>query len=458
MELQTSKVNLLLDVDQNPPLAKGLLLSLQHVFAMFGATILVPLILGMPVSVALFASGLGTLIYMVATQFKVPVYLGSSFAFISAMAFAMKQMNGDVSAAQSGVVLVGLVYVVVALAVKLIGTKWIDRLLPPIVIGPMIMVIGLGLANSAVTNAGFIKDGTVQQITVAIVTFLITAFINTKAKGFLKIIPFLFGIIGGYIVAVLFGLVDFTPVLEADWIAIPQLYLPFSTNGFFKEYHWYFGPETWAILPVAVVTIAEHIGDHTVLSQICGREFLKTPGLHRTLIGDGVATAVSAFMGGPANTTYGENTGVVGMTRIASVSVIRNAALFAIGLSFLGKFTALISTIPNAVLGGMAILLYGVIASNGLKVLIEKQVDFREVRNLIIASSMLVLGLGGAILELGPVTLSGTALCALAGVILNLVFSTFLRDVYKDDFRNIAKDASSFAKANLMYATLKNLF
>ncbi|WP_314354782.1 solute carrier family 23 protein [uncultured Granulicatella sp.] len=421
MELQTSKVNLLLDVNQNPPFAKGLLLSLQHVFAMFGATILVPLILGMPVSVALFASGLGTLIYMVATQFKVPVYLGSSFAFISAMAFAMKQMNGDVSAAQSGVVLVGLVYVVVALLVKLIGTKWIDRLLPPIVIGPMIMVIGLGLANSAVTNAGFIKDGTVQQITVAIVTFLITAFINTKAKGFLKIIPFLFGIIGGYIAAVLFGLVDFTPVLEADWIAIPQLYLPFSTNGFFKEYHWYFGPETWAILPVAVVTIAEHIGDHTVLSQICGRQFLKTPGLHRTLIGDGVATAVSAFMGGPANTTYGENTGVVGMTRIASVSVIRNAALFAIGLSFLGKFTALISTIPNAVLGGMAILLYGVIASNGLKVLIEKQVDFREVRNLIIASSMLVLGLGGAILELGPVTLSGTALCALAGVILNLV-------------------------------------
>ena len=421
MELQTSKVNLLLDVDQNPPFAKGLLLSLQHVFAMFGATILVPLILGMPVSVALFASGLGTLIYMVATQFKVPVYLGSSFAFISAMAFAMKQMNGDVSAAQSGVVLVGLVYVIVALAVKLIGTKWIDRLLPPIVIGPMIMVIGLGLANSAVTNAGFIKDGTIQQISVAVITFLITAFINTKAKGFLKIIPFLFGIIGGYIAAVVFGLVDFTPVLKADWIAIPQLYLPFSTNGFFKEYHWYFGPETWAILPVAVVTIAEHIGDHTVLSQICGRQFLKNPGLHRTLIGDGIATSVSAFMGGPANTTYGENTGVVGMTRIASVSVIRNAALFAIGLSFLGKFTALISTIPNAVLGGMSIMLYGVIASNGLKVLIEKQVDFREVRNLIIASSMLVLGLGGAILELGPVTLSGTALCALAGVILNLV-------------------------------------
>ena len=421
MELQTSKVDLLLDVDQKPELVPGLFLSLQHVFAMFGATVLVPLILGMPVSVALFASGLGTLIYMVATQFKVPVYLGSSFAFITAMQFAMEQMEGKPDAAQTGVVLVGLLYVVVALFVKFLGTNWINRLLPPIVIGPMIIVIGLGLANSAVTNAGFVKDGDWKPMFVAVVTFLITAFINTKAKGFLKIIPFLFGIIGGYIVAIFFGLVDFTKVIEAQWIALPELYLPFSTNGFFHQYNLYFGPETWALLPVAVVTIAEHIGDHTVLSEICGRQFLKDPGLHRTLIGDGVATAVSAFLGGPANTTYGENTGVVGLTRIASVSVIRNAALIAIGFSFFGKFTALIRTIPNAVLGGMAILLYGVIASNGLKVLIEKQVDFRQVRNLIIASSMLVLGLGSAVLEVGPVTLSGTALCAIAGIVLNLI-------------------------------------
>ncbi|MGT2756495.1 uracil-xanthine permease family protein [Streptococcus ovuberis] len=421
MESSTSRVNLLLDVDQTPPLAKGLLLSLQHVFAMFGATILVPLILGMPVSVALFASGIGTLIYMVATQFKVPVYLGSSFAYISAMAFAIEQMGGDVKAAQTGVVLVGLIYVLVAALVKLLGTAWIDRLLPPIVIGPMIMVIGLGLAGSAVTNAGFVADGDIKNIVVAIVTFLITAFINTKAKGFLKIIPFLFGIIGGYIVAIFCGLVDFQPVLDAKWLELPGFYLPFETGGLFKTYDLYFGPETWAILPVAVVTIAEHIGDHTVLSEICGRPFLKTPGLHRTLVGDGVATAVSAFIGGPANTTYGENTGVIGMTRIASVSIIRNAAVIAIGLSFLGKFTALISTIPTAVLGGMAILLYGVIASNGLKVMIEKRVDFRQVRNLIIASSMLVLGLGGAVLEIGAVTLSGTALSAIAGILLNLI-------------------------------------
>lgn len=418
---QESTVDLLLDVDQRPSAGKGILLSFQHVFAMFGATILVPLILGMPVSVALFASGVGTLIYMISTGFKVPVYLGSSFAFITAMSLAMKEMGGDVSAAQTGVILTGLVYVLVAASVRFAGTKWIDKLLPPIIIGPMIIVIGLGLAGSAVTNAGLVADGNWKNALVAVVTFLIAAFINTKGKGFLRIIPFLFAIIGGYIFALVLGLVDFTPVLKANWFEIPGFYLPFNTGGAFKQYDLYFGPETIAILPIAIVTISEHIGDHTVLGQICGRQFLKEPGLHRTLLGDGIATSVSAFLGGPANTTYGENTGVIGMTRIASVSVIRNAAFIAIALSFLGKFTALISTIPNAVLGGMSILLYGVIASNGLKVLIKERVDFGQMRNLIIASAMLVLGLGGAILKLGPVTLSGTALSAMTGIILNLI-------------------------------------
>ena len=418
---QESTVDLLLDVDQRPSAGKGILLSFQHVFAMFGATILVPLILGMPVSVALFASGVGTLIYMIATGFRVPVYLGSSFAFITAMSLAMKELGGDVSAAQTGVILTGFIYVLVAAGVRFAGTKWIDKLLPPIIIGPMIIVIGLGLAGSAVTNAGLVADGNWKNALVAVVTFLIAAFINTKGKGFLRIIPFLFAIIGGYLFALILGLVDFTPVLKANWFEIPGFYLPFSTGGAFKEYNLYFGPETIAILPIAIVTISEHIGDHTVLGQICGRQFLKEPGLHRTLLGDGIATSVSAFLGGPANTTYGENTGVIGMTRIASVSVIRNAAFIAIALSFLGKFTALISTIPNAVLGGMSILLYGVIASNGLKVLIKERVDFGQMRNLIIASAMLVLGLGGAILKLGPVTLSGTALSAMTGIILNLI-------------------------------------
>ena len=418
---QESTVDLLLDVDQRPSAGKGILLSFQHVFAMFGATILVPLILGMPVSVALFASGVGTLIYMIATGFRVPVYLGSSFAFITAMSLAMKELGGDVSAAQTGVILTGFIYVLVAASVRFAGTKWIDKLLPPIIIGPMIIVIGLGLAGSAVTNAGLVADGNWKNALVAVVTFLIAAFINTKGKGFLRIIPFLFAIIGGYLFALTLGLVDFTLVLKANWFEIPGFYLPFSTGGAFKEYNLYFGPETIAILPIAIVTISEHIGDHTVLGQICGRQFLKEPGLHRTLLGDGIATSVSAFLGGPANTTYGENTGVIGMTRIASVSVIRNAAFIAIALSFLGKFTALISTIPNAVLGGMSILLYGVIASNGLKVLIKERVDFGQMRNLIIASAMLVLGLGGAILKLGPVTLSGTALSAMTGIILNLI-------------------------------------
>ena len=418
---QESTVDLLLDVDQRPSTGKGILLSFQHVFAMFGATILVPLILGMPVSVALFASGVGTLIYMIATGFRVPVYLGSSFAFITAMSLAMKELGGDVSAAQTGVILTGFIYVLVAAGVRFAGTKWIDKLLPPIIIGPMIIVIGLGLAGSAVTNAGLVADGNWKNALVAVVTFLIAAFINTKGKGFLRIIPFLFAIIGGYLFALTLGLVDFTPVLKANWFEIPGFYLPFSTGGAFEEYNLYFGPETIAILPIAIVTISEHIGDHTVLGQICGRQFLKEPGLHRTLLGDGIATSVSAFLGGPANTTYGENTGVIGMTRIASVSVIRNAAFIAIALSFLGKFTALISTIPNAVLGGMSILLYGVIASNGLKVLIKERVDFGQMRNLIIASAMLVLGLGGAILKLGPGTLSGTALSAMIGIILNLI-------------------------------------
>ncbi|MGK9326197.1 uracil-xanthine permease family protein [Aerococcus urinaeequi] len=411
---------LLLDVEEKPSFAKGLLLSFQHVFAMFGATVLVPILLGMPVSVALFASGIGTLIYQVATKAKVPVYLGSSFAYITAMQIAIQQMGGDISAAQTGVFISGIVYILVAIAIHFAGTNWIDKLLPPIVIGPMIMVIGLGLSSSAVANAGFAEDGDVRNIVVAVATFLITALVQTRAKGFFKIIPFLVGIIGGYIVAVLLGIVDFTPVLEAQWFELPDLYLPFETS-LFESYNLYFGPETWAIVPIVLVTISEHIGDHTVLGKVVGRNFLKDPGLSRTLIGDGVATAVSAFIGGPANTTYGENTGVIGLTRVASVSVIRNAAIIAIVLAFLGKFTALISTIPNAVVGGMSILLYGIIASNGLKVMIEEQIDFNQVRNLIIASAMLVIGLGGAVLDLGYLTFSGTSLSAIVGIVLNLI-------------------------------------
>lgn len=412
---------MILDVDEKPEFWTGILLSFQHVFSMFGATILVPIITGLPISVALLMSGVGTLIYHLITKSKVPVYLGSSFAFIGAMQIAIDQLGGDVSAAQTGIMISGLTYILIAFLSLKVGTKWIDKMMPPIVIGPMIVVIGLGLSATAIQNADLVTGGQWQNMVVAASTFLIVAYVNTKAKGFLKIIPFLAGIVGGYIIAMLLGVVDITPVIDAAWISIPEIYLPFETANF-NSYSIHLGAESLAFLPLVLVTVAEHIGDHTVLGKMTNRNYLKEPGLARTLTGDGVASAVSAFFGGPANTTYGENTGVIGLTRIASVSVIRNAAIIAVLLSFFGKFIALLSTIPSAVIGGMSIILYGVIASNGLKVMIDEQLDFSKARNLIIASSMLVIGLGGAVLDIGPLVISGTALSALVGIGLNQLF------------------------------------
>lgn len=415
------KKNLLVDVHERPKAMEWTLLSFQHVFAMFGATILVPIITGYPVSVAIFASGVGTLLYTIITKGKVPVYLGSSFAYIGAVQIAIAAMGGDIAAAQSGLFLVGMMYVIVSLIVRFVGKDWLKELLPPIVIGPMIAVIGLSLASVAINDAHFIAGGDPRFMLVALITFLSAAFISTKAKGFFKIIPFLCAIVIGYVASIALGIVDFTPVMEASWFALPQFALPFQL-GNFDTWSFHFGPETFAMLPVVFVTIAEHIGDHTVLGKICDKNFLENPGLENTLLGDGVATAVSAILGGPANTTYGENTGVIGLTKIGSVYVTAGAACIAIGLSFIGKISALISTIPTAVLGGMAILLYGVIASNGLRILIDAKVDFSKQRNLIIASAMLVIGLGGAILPIGNmVTLSGTALAAVVGVVLNFV-------------------------------------
>ena len=415
------KNELLYDIQEKPPVLKWAALSFQHVFAMFGATVLVPILTGLPISVALFASGLGTLIYIAATKAKVPVYLGSSFAYITAVIIAKESLGGDVSAAQTGLILVGLVYVVIALIVKVVGKGWVDKLLPPIVIGPMIIIIGLGLAGVAVGSAGFTSGGDWRIIVTAIATFAITAAVMTLGKGFMRIVPFIIGIFGGYMVAFALGLVDFAPVVAAPFFSVPEFILPFKL-GNFQTYQFYFGVETWVIVPIAIVTISEHIGDHTVLGKICNKNFLKDPGLDRTLMGDGIATAVSALIGGPANTTYGENTGVVGLTKVASVWVVGGAAVLAVVISFVGKISALIATIPSGVLGGMSILLYGFIASNGLRVLIDEKVDFGKQRNVIIAASMLVLGLGGAAFKLvGLATLSGTALAAIVGVALNLI-------------------------------------
>ncbi len=416
---------MVLDIHEKPNALKWIVLSLQHVFAMFGATILVPILVNaaageevLTIPVALVASGIGTLIYILCTKGKSPVYLGSSFAFITPIAAAY--LKGGMAGAMTGVMVVGFIYVVVALIIKFVGTKWLNYLLPPVVIGPMIMIIGLGLAPSAISQMGLASGMELDYhvLLVAVVSFLVTALVMTRAKGFLKIIPFLVGILSGYLVATCLGMIDFTVVKEASFFSLPSFVLPFV----------HYTPTFGAILtiaPIALVTMCEHIGDHTSLSNIIGRDLLQDPGLDHTLLGDGLATFAAGLIGGPANTTYGENTSVVGLTKVASVWVIGLASIFAIGIGFLGKFTALVSTIPNAVLGGVSLLLYGFIAVNGLKVLIKNRVNFEKPKNVVVASSMLVLGLGGAAIAIVhgdlSVTISGMSLAAIVGVLLNLI-------------------------------------
>lgn len=397
---------------------------MQHVFAMFGATILVPITVNaaagtevLSIPVALVTSGIGTLIYILCTKAKSPVYLGSSFAFIAPITAAY--LKGGISGAMTGIMVVGLIYVIVAILIKFLGKNWIDKILPPVVIGPMIMIIGLGLAPTAISQIGLSAEVIEWRgVIVAIITFLVTAIVMVRGKGFIKIIPFLVGIVVGYVSAVLLGLVDFQPVLDAAFFSLPNFIIPFVN----------YIPNFGAILtiaPIALVTMAEHIGDHTALSAITGKDLLKDPGLDKTLLGDGLATFVAGMLGGPANTTYGENTSVVGMTKIASVWVIGLAAIFAIILGFLGKFTALVSTIPACVLGGVSLLLYGFISVNGLKVLIQNQIDFGKTKNIVVASTMLVLGLGGAAISFSSgdfsITISGMSLAAIIGILINLL-------------------------------------
>ncbi|OZM58524.1 uracil permease [Lottiidibacillus patelloidae] len=412
--------NMILDVNERPQLLKWITLSLQHLFAMFGATVLVPIITGLSPAVALVSSGLGTLAYLLITRGKIPAYLGSSFAFIPPILVA--QGMGGPEGAMVGSFLAGVVYGMIALLISKFGTKWLMNILPPVVVGPVIIVIGLGLASVAINMAMYENPGeqtgySFTLITVALVTLAVTIIGSIFFKGFFGIIPILIGVVTGYLFAYTQGLVDFTAVKEASWIAMPDFIVPFVT----------YTPEfSWAIagimVPVAIVTIAEHIGDQMVLSKIAGRNFLKTPGLHRSILGDGVATMIASVLGGPPNTTYGENIGVVAITRVFSTFVIAGAAVFAVAFGFIGKVSALISTIPTAVMGGISILLFGIIASSGLRMLIDNKVDLGKKRNLIISSVILVIGVGGAFIKLGDnFQMAGMALAAIIGVVLNLV-------------------------------------
>ncbi|AUD64391.1 uracil permease [Tenericutes bacterium MZ-XQ] len=407
-----------------------IILSLQHVFAMFGATVLVPMLTGLDVGVALVASGIGTLIYILCTKGKVPVYLGSSFAYMTTISAAIIA-TGSASAAYLGLMVVGIIYVIIALIIFFVGSGWLKKLLPPVVIGPMIIIIGLTLAPVAVLNFGLLGmqplydnglyiglAGAAWKVPlIAFITFATVVVLTTKAKGFLKIVPFIIAILVGYIFSVIFGVVNLSEAFaNVSFFQVPN----FTIIG---TYDFNFS-QVLVFAPLAFVTIAEHIGDHVVLGEITGNDFIENPGLHRTLLGDGIATFVSASLGGPANTTYGENTGVIALTKVGSVFVIGLAAIFAILLGFLGYIQAFIMSIPWAVIGGMTIVLYGLIAANGVKVLIKDKTDLSKMKNLIIVSTMLVIGLGGAFINItASTTLQGMSLAAIVGIVLNQVLS-----------------------------------
>ena len=405
-----------LDVNERPTTGKWIGLSIQHMFAMFGSTVLVPILVGLNPGIALFSSGVGTLMYLLITKGKIPAYMGSSFSFIVPM-LALMKTTGYPGIAQ-GTMAVGAVYLIVSVLVSLIGSGWIDKALPPIVVGPIVMVIGLSLAGTAAKQATINAAGNydLKFFAVAILTLLITIAFNMYLKGFMSLIPVLLGIVSGYIIAVLFGIVDFQPVLNAPWFKVPDFQVPFVPYK--PGLYW---GAILSMAPIAFVTMTEHMGHIMVLNKLTKRNFFKNPGLHRTLAGDGTASIIAAFVGGPPVTSYGENIGVLAITKVHSVWVLGGAAFFAIIFGFIGKLSALIQSIPAPVIGGISFLLFGVIASSGLRVLIDNQVDFDKKRNLMIGSSILVIGIGNAYLQLGQYQFSGLAIATVLGIAMNLI-------------------------------------
>jgi len=412
-----TNTNPVLDINDKPSIPQWITLSFQHMFAMFGATILVPKLVGLSPSIALLTSGIATILFLIITQFKVPAYLGSSFAFIAPIIIAS---NGGENPgnAMIGAMAVGIAYGIVSLIIWKAGYKWLMRLLPPIVVAPVIMVIGLGLAGTAVDMAMNVNgEYNVLHFSAALVTLFSAIIFNVYFKNILSAMPVLLGLIVGYIYSSLVGIVDFTAVKQAAWLEMPEFLIP----GIHYEFN-VTSTILLAMVPIVFVTISEHIGHQLVLGKIVNRNYIKDPGLHRSILADGLGTFISAFIGGPPKTTYGENIGVLAITRVYSVYVILGAAVIAILFSFIGKAMALIQTIPTAVLGGISILLFGIIASSGLRMLVEQKIDFGNNRNLVISSVILVIGIGGAALKITEAfSIEGMALAAIIGVILNLV-------------------------------------
>ena len=458
---------LVLDVEENPKkISEWLLFAVQHILAMLVACITVPLLTGLPVAATIISAGIGTICYIVITKFKSPVFLSSSFAYLAPMGSALTiGMIGNATgmnylALIIGMILVGLVYIIVSIVIKFVGTNWLNKLLPPIIVGPIIMVIGLSLAGSAVGNLTSASASGQGYNLIAILCGLIALFVTALSSYYGKgkmasLIPFVIGMGSGYIIAVLFTLfgyiigkneyfniVNFSPLVElfGDDFSLASIinykvFIPNDTESFIflrfdeiSKFDWTTITEVIALfVPVSLVTICEHIGDHKNLGNIINRDLLNDePGMSRTLLGDGVATAVSGALCGAANTTYGENVAVIGTTKIASVKVVLLAALLSIAIGFITPFTALLKTIPSCVTGGVSLVLYGFIASSGVKMLIQEKIDFSKTKNIFIASAILVVGIGGLALKFGDpsnpaITITSIAVSMIVGIALNLV-------------------------------------
>lgn len=401
----------IIQVDEKVPVKLLVPLSIQHMFAMFGATVLVPFIFGINPAIVLFMNGVGTLLFILITKGKAPAYLGSSFAFLAPAGVVIAKYGFEY--AQGGFVVVGLAGCVLAFIIYKFGTDWIDVVLPPAAMGPVVALIGLELAGSAASTAGLtgVDKVDVKNVIVFLVTLGVAIFGQVLFRGFLSVVPILVAIICGYIAAACCGVLDFTNVMQASWFAIPSFQLAkFKADA------------VLTILPVLLVIASEHIGHQIVTSKIVGRDLLKDPGLHRSIFADNFSTAISGLIGSVPTTTYGENIGVMAVTGVYSVRVIGGAAVLSILIAFCGKISALISTIPGPVIGGISILLYGMIGTSGLRILVDNKVDYGKNRNLTLTSVIFVIGLSGISLSLGNVQLTGMVLACVVGMILSLVF------------------------------------
>lgn len=418
-----SKPRRIVQVQERVPLSQGIPLSIQHTFAMFSASVLVPYILGISPSIALLMNGIGTLIFIFITKGKAPAYLGSSFAFISPALLVIADPDLGYQYALGGFVVVGLLMCAIAILIKFVGTKWIDAILPPAAMGPVVALIGLELASNAASTGGVLpgEDGSIDPkfVIVFMVTLLLAVFGQILYRGFASAIAILIAIVVGYVLALAMGLVDFSAVGEASVVALPAFQTP----------KWSFKAIA-TIVPAILVVVNEHIGHQVVTSEVVGADLLNDPGLHRSMFSDGLSTALSGLCGSCPTTTYGENIGVMAITKVYSVWVIGGAAVFSILLSFIGKASALIETIPGPVMGGVSFLLYGMIGASGIRLMVDSKIDYAKPRNLALTSVIFVVGLSGITVQLGEAcTLTGMSLAAVTGMILGLVF--YLLDKFK---------------------------